>query len=539
MTDDHIVLRCAHDGLPELLRAGLLGGYNGAGAWTVILPNLRTGDEQVLVETHEGLHHELQSTSGWGLLAAMSMLLAERGLRPSWLSQVFDDMVSHSTRTHEVFATAVSSAALGLSHTRTLLAGNSEYLGFLDAGLGLVAVAEAPLQLRESAVAAVLRCCMAPRLVVDALGGGFRELRSGNLDYLVHSPDRRLAEFVRLGGPHGWDAVFTELTNRYPDRGGDLGGTDRRELPDDAGRLARLRRFEEEIVLRACYEFTAEVLDSAGLPTIAWDAQADLGRLIIEQVGREDEELSARLTLLTGRRPIADDGLEYDRQRIELRDALRAQLESPPQLADFSMLDADGDPYACAVWLTRAAFARQFATSTDLPDPVVALVVPARTVAGAPMIRVGLLPAETTPGELQRQLGRTALVAVTTHSTLAASDIQRLLIDDEPVFVVMDLPVPWHVNHWISQGGRVRFALTPIIGLSDRLWLAAFVVDLAPGLRFLALGGWVGMAMMSEHLMRRHGERIVVDNQILGDGTELSTSLILSMWCVLEQDALA
>ncbi|GAA0713771.1 hypothetical protein Drose_26145 [Dactylosporangium roseum] len=78
-----IAFRCEHGGLPDLLGTGLLGGYDGAGAWTVVLPALRDSDEQQLVETQEGLHHELRVSSAWGLVSAMASLLAMRGTRPA------------------------------------------------------------------------------------------------------------------------------------------------------------------------------------------------------------------------------------------------------------------------------------------------------------------------------------------------------------------------------------------------------------------------------------------------------------------------
>ncbi|MEV4876740.1 hypothetical protein [Streptomyces cyaneofuscatus] len=52
---DSVIYRCATGGLAATLRDGLLGGYDGAGAWLLALSNLRSADEQLMVETHEGL----------------------------------------------------------------------------------------------------------------------------------------------------------------------------------------------------------------------------------------------------------------------------------------------------------------------------------------------------------------------------------------------------------------------------------------------------------------------------------------------------
>lgn len=141
-------------------------------------------------------------------------------------------------RTNERFATTLSAALSGIAETRRLLAGNAVYLGYLERGLGLVDVDGAPLQLRETAVAAMLRCCMAPAGVADMLAVGFDRLGRRNLDVARDTPDQRLVAFVREGGPASWTPTLTDLLAEYPDRGGDRGDADRRDPP----RLAAVGR---------------------------------------------------------------------------------------------------------------------------------------------------------------------------------------------------------------------------------------------------------------------------------------------------------
>jgi hypothetical protein len=94
---------CARSGLHEVLRFGLLGGYDGARSWSLATGSIGASAEQRMVEVHEGLHHELQISSGWGLVSGMAWELARRGVRPSAFGELFNVMVEESRQTHEVF----------------------------------------------------------------------------------------------------------------------------------------------------------------------------------------------------------------------------------------------------------------------------------------------------------------------------------------------------------------------------------------------------------------------------------------------------
>lgn len=210
-----VAFRCEQRGLGDVLRSRLLGGYDGAGRWDVVLANIGDGAEQQLVEIHEGLHHELQATCGIGLVSAFSAMLADRGYRRLALRELFDALVFGCQATHEVFATFVSSSVVGLPTARRLLAGNEEYLGHLERALGLVALPGVSSRFRDTATAAVLRCCMAPASMLDLVGVGFPSLVATFTEG-GSQPDDLLAAFEATGGPGSWAVVVDELHERYP-----------------------------------------------------------------------------------------------------------------------------------------------------------------------------------------------------------------------------------------------------------------------------------------------------------------------------------
>lgn len=84
--------------------------------------------------------------------------------------------------------------------------------------------------------------------------------------------------------------------------------------------------------------------------------------LLIARVRSIDAELAGRLVLVTQRRPIVDDGLEYDRQRIELRPDREVEVVAADETVRlreaFELPDGD-DRYVCGLWLSREAYVTQ------------------------------------------------------------------------------------------------------------------------------------------------------------------------------------
>jgi hypothetical protein len=536
MADDSM-FRCAGLGLDSVLQFGSLGSYDGAGAWSLALASISSDDEQRMAELHEGLHHELQISSGWGLISSMAWLLSSRGFRTHALGEVFRVMVEESRQTHEIFATALSATTDGIDRAYDLLAANPRYLGYLSRGLALVDPADAEFwQFHHAAMTAVLSVCMRPAATLGLLTRGFRALTRRDLDPDRDGPDRRLAAFERLGGPASWRPVFTDLLERCPDRGGDPGPGSRRRLPEDPEAMDRLHRFEGEILLPQCYAHVCAVLDRAGLPSVGSRDQSRLAQAARSAVIAADPGLAGHLVLVRERRPLHEETLDLERQRIVLRERLPVRLAAAGDLAAFQAQDDRGNRFACAFWIDQAVVRKQFAfpDGTELPEIVPALVN--RSGAG-PFVSVGLMPPGTTPQQCQLALGDTPLVVLATHATLARhADTLAMLQMVKPVFVLMDLPVGRHVGHWISQGATVRICASSIERSGRRLGLATFAIGRQHPFIFLRIGSETSTYVLVDQLRQRHPDRVEVEDRADEPvAQEHAANLVLSTWHVLDQ----
>jgi hypothetical protein len=136
-----------------------------------------------MTEMHEGLHHELQLGTGWGLQSSMAWLLASRGFWPYALGELFEALVADSAQMHEVFATVLSVSTFSTSQARDLLAGNNRYYGYLSRGLALVSSPDTEFrQFHLAAIGEVLRACMRPAATFGLLGRGFDQITRRGLD---------------------------------------------------------------------------------------------------------------------------------------------------------------------------------------------------------------------------------------------------------------------------------------------------------------------------------------------------------------------
>lgn len=542
MADD-VGLACDREGLAGALSV-LLGAHDGVHAWFLRADNLRGGDEQVMAESHESFHHELQISSGWGLLASTAFLLSRRMGQNLTLLEVFLRMVAKSKETHERFATTLSAERFGVRTTRALLTGNSTYLGYLDKGLGLVEGRDLPWQLRRAATEAVLRCCMWPTHVSDLLTLGFEKLELDDLDLSRQAPDYRLNEYERTGGVSSWGPVFSELIAEFPDRGGDRSDADKNVVPDDQIELQRLLRFEHEVLLPRCHEHAAAVLAAAGLSTVGWADVEEFAHALRSAVDLVDPALAKRFNLVMERHPIQDDGQHYDRQRIQLHnDRCPAEVIGDVSAARdaVEIVGSDGPRYVCGAWLSRNVVAAQFTVhdSNTLPDHVVALPVTIPTSSNAGETRIGLIAPACPPVQLQEQLGDAVLVPLTTHRTLTDPRIERILQQVEPVFVLMDLPVTQNIDAWIHEGAQVRYALNYAPGISTAdLLIVVFVIDRAPGFRLFTVNGKTQISLLIEYL-RRHSKSMTLDHAIIQDDLiplNIAVGHVLATWHVMGMD---
>jgi len=207
---------CAIEGLAAVFGFDQLGAYDGTDGWYLMIRNLPGQDQRSMTETHEALHHDLQWSSGWGLLSSGVQVLARRGFRPHAFRELFLQLVEHARNTHETFATTFSAMTGDVEQARRLLAGNHEYLAYLDRGLNLVDMADGvPWQFHSAAIASVLRVCMRPAAMLSLLQQGFGTLRrpmsSGSGTPLTSGSTRMNGPAVRRPGDRcstGWSPSF-------------------------------------------------------------------------------------------------------------------------------------------------------------------------------------------------------------------------------------------------------------------------------------------------------------------------------------------
>jgi hypothetical protein len=536
-------------GLASAIDSRLLGAYDGGGAWQIYLAELGNSEEQLYVEMHEGMHHELQASTGWGLVSAMAMELVIRGYRTDPLRDLFGRMVDSSRSVHEMFATAISSFVIGEDRARELLVDNVLYWDYLRQAAALVPRDQAPsLRFHHAAVTAVLRVAMSPTSALRLMDLGYKKLDAGDLLEEQNTPEGRILAYRDLATTMEWGSLFEVIAAEYPDQVDEL-WVDAADHPVQEGSpvFQAARIFEEEVLLPACYQLVEESLNDAGFPTIPFGAQADLANRVKAAVAAVDPELAARLRLVTERRPVADDGLEYDRQQLVLRDRLPAVVRPySGEPADLEFLTWEGrdGPTILAVWISSAAARKQWAiASADvavLSNPMRTLVqLGVDRLSASPVVVLTTLPA-LGPSQVQRNVGdATPLLVVTTLSSLVNMNLANELGAVAPVFVLMDLPVAHHVASWIAQGLDVRMAASPLVGTETELWVLAFTVAQAPAFVFLSLGGAAGVSLLIERLRRTHGDLLHIDAEVLRDhasGINLAVTRILTVWHVLDQD---
>ncbi len=533
---------CAGENLSSTLKFGALGSYDGADRWSLMLASIGGGDEQFMTERHEGLHHELQLGTGWGLLSSMAWLLAGRGVRPHALSELFEAMVVDSTQTHEVFATVLSVSTFTASQSRELLADNNRYYDYLSRGLALVSQQDTEFrQFHFAAISEVLRACMRPAAIFDLLDLGFDQITRRDLDRDRDAPDRRLAAFERIGGPSSWRSVFAGLIAEYPDRGGDQAGQSPRRLLDDEAALERLHRFEAEVLLPRCHQHACAVLERAGMPSIGSREQSRLAQAVKAAVAAVDPELAGHLVLVGERQPLYEEAFQFERQQLVLREPLPMRVigsEETRRDPGAFRFRHDGRDFACLIWADRDVLRKQFGLppQAELPSQVTALISPPDESG---VVRLGTLPPGLTPQECQRIAGDLPLIALSTHATLAGNgEALAQLQKVYPVFVLADLPVARQVGYWIGLNATVRASVTTLEGHEASLGLLTLGIGRKHPFVFLSLTSKLSAYVLIDQLRRRHGKSIEPDDLTDADRLVAQPAVVdflLRTWHVLDQ----
>lgn len=546
-----IEFTCSRAGFAATGEGGLLGGFDGRDRRELHLYAVAAGPEQMLVSMHEQLHHELQWSTAWGLVAAMAGLLADEGIERERLEPLAAAMNASCRRVHEVFATTVSCGVVGLRETALLFDDNPVYRAHLEDGLSLGGEANRPWQLRESAIQMLLRSLMQPAHLGLAAQRGFASVRLRDVfidDALT--PDSML-ERVQGLAPGWWAPTFTALLEEFPQRGGDRGDASGRVLPKDVSELEALKAWEEQILIPRLREAATRELVGLGLPVLDQDGYLEtVGALRASFVSMAPSDW--QVDLLTEHRSLTQEPLGAERESIRLHhlpaavvevsesalvdEASRFLHQAPTSAAGTGSDDSSADTAPdriIALYLPRSTFARQFLglSHFDTPGP------PALALAGKPVldesvplqrrhvplvfIRPDIDPATLT--------GMFATLPVTTLTSLTAcldAESQQRVLALEQAFVLVDLPLVLQVTNWIGGGFKVRFRVIGLTG--DRsLNLLVFGLDELPSLTFLAYRSDVGFGEVAQ-LLDRHSESLHTDLAV--SQTDVQSMLVLTSW---------
>lgn len=520
----------------------LLGSFDGRDARDLHAYAVDPGDAQLLVSVHELLHHDLQWSTGWGLIGAMAGLLATSDSDPDRLKSVANYANRQAKHVHEIFATTISAGVLGIPRGRELMAGNRQYLRYLDQGLSLGGDLQRwPWQFRESAIQMLLRSLMQPRGLLDLAEAGFERLTAADLTS-VSPPDMRLRRTRTAGG--WWDSTFTELLAQHPDRGGDTGGPWARNLPNEQVAMETLRAYEETVLIPQLSETARERLRQLGIDCL--DEQEYLH--VAESLRISFQELAPaewEVELLTQRRPWSHEPLGAERERIQLHPTPAvADIVSPDELGDSRfVLRGPGDQSTIlAIYLPGAAYAVQFGVQGLAAVPAVLALAgwPRLDAEDTRHVPLALFTPDLTPADLQAAFPGLRVIILTTLTTTRNQPFRDHILGLPQAFVLIDLPLSLQISYWINDGWTIRFA-TIDLNSPYGLTLLLFALDELPGICFLSYRSNAGFGEVAQ-LLDRHPGKVTSDllpsADLLRDITTLSSWLLSSWWRFQEAENL-
>lgn len=465
---------------------------------------------QLLVSIHEQLHHELQWSTAWGLIAAMAGLLANAGVDEEALDSLARKANGGCWQVHEVFATTISSGAVGVPAARRLMAGNDLYLGYLEDGLRLGGPREAaPWQFRESAAQMLLRSLMQPAELAALAERGFARLRPSDLEPESIHPDPRL-EAVALTAGGWWTETFAAILDGHPGRGGDTGGTWQRDLPDDEAAMDAMKSWEETVLIPTLQETADRHLRAAGFAVL------DPGEYLEVAAALRDSFLELappewEVEVLTGPRRLLDEPLGGEREAIVLHpQPARLVLRDADELAartDEFLHQGQLGPRILSLYLGTDVLRRQFAGAEALltPRPLLGIAGNPSGSAGERAVPVSLMKPGVSPRDLVGMFQSLSVTTLTTLSTTLDPEAHGAVLALEQVLVLVDLPLRVQVESWIAGAGRVRLRVVELQG--DRhLNLIVFKLDGFPQRCFLCFRSDAGIGELAQLLDRHPGD---------------------------------
>lgn len=537
---------CSGRDFSSYLGERLLGKFDGLGERELHLYALDDQSAQTLVSYHENLHHDLHWSTAWGVFAGMAGLLAEADVQSAHMRPLAAFANSSCRLVHEIFSTTLSCGVIGIDRGRELLAGNSLYLSYLDQGLRLAGPEHWPWQFRDTALQALIRALMQPAVIKDLAGQEFGQVSVRALARPENLPDQRLLAVSAAAG-EWWEDVYAELAAAYPDRGGDLGGSQRRVLPGGATANNRLVAWEDEVLRPRLRAVAAQRLRECGFAVLD---DADYAQVIETAVGRlRSAGAAGRFVILRETRMTSLETLSAERESVVIHQTpaqviarTPAELRERPQ--EFFFAASEAVPQLLAVFLGPPVLRRQFAglTGLALDGPAVLAVAgrPSLTGQADRVLPLMLFRPGCEPGQLPALFAGAKVITLTTLATIWEPERQQQVAGLESLYILIDVPLNLQINTWLDNGQTVRFRAVELHG-GPSVRCAVFGLDQLPGCRFLCYrseAAWGElMHMLDQHAQAgRLGPALQVDKEQQAEIGMVASWLMSAWWRFGEVD---
>jgi hypothetical protein len=540
-----VEFRCAGQVFSHYAEDRLLGAFDGTDRRELRLHVLADKSTQVLVSLHENLHHDLQWSTGWGVLAAFCGMLAEANVNADRMRAVATFANEACRRVHEVFATTTSTGALGVDEGRQLLAGNDVYLDYLGEGLRLGGATYWPWQFRESATQVLLRTLMQPAIIAEIAEKGLEHVTVAQLARSNTRPDEWLALITDQAG-RWWQDTFEELSTDYPDRGGDLGDAQGRRLPRGDGEFDRLRTWEETILITRLRELAVRRLRGHGLPVLDDGEYLQVTERLVNTFDALAPE-NWTVRVLNGPAGAAVEPLGAERESILLHGtqataAIRRQEDLVEDSREFLFTPAGSPGHIIGLYLHRSVLHRQFNGLADLSADGPAVVAlagrPQRVVDIDRLVPLVLLRPGLLPRDLGTMFTTLPVIMLTTLTTTRVRANQPHIAGLNSTYVLVDLPLRRQFDAWITAGWTVRFRAIELHG-GRPVNCAVFGLDQLPGIRFLSYrseAGWTELVGLLDRHRDILGPALEVDERTRTEIGSITSWLMAAWWRFEEVD---